>query len=306
LPRKRSHIARAILLGAALIAISSLSDASPPNEELHQAVDRAMAGHTGTLVIADVATGTILGSHRPDLAGHILERPGSTLKPFVLMALLETKKLDPTQTFVCRRVLRIGSVQMNCSHPASVAELNAEDAIAYSCNSYVAEVSRRLSDIELVQVFRRAGLNAPTGLLANEAVGRIDRPASLVELQLETLGDRGIEVTPIELLEAYRKLALRKRTGDLGPDGPVFAGLEQSVAYGMAHAVTVDGLKIAGKTGTASSGNTTRTHGFFVGYAPADKPEIVMVVLLEQGRGLDAAAVAQPIFAEFAREKKNQ
>jgi len=63
-------------------------------------------------------------------------------------------------------------------------------------------------------------------------------------------------------------------------------------------------MKIAGKTGTASSQNTARTHGLFVGYAPAEKPEIVMVVFLEQGRGADAAAVAQTVFAAFARNRR--
>jgi penicillin-binding protein 2 len=65
-------------------------------------------------------------------------------------------------------------------------------------------------------------------------------------------------------------------------------------------------MKIAGKTGTAASASTPRTHGFFVGYAPADKPEIVMVVFLEQGRGMDAAAVAQTVFAAFARDRRPQ
>ncbi len=65
-------------------------------------------------------------------------------------------------------------------------------------------------------------------------------------------------------------------------------------------------MKVAGKTGTAASRNNPRTHGFFVGYAPAEKPEIAMVVFMQQGRGLDAAALAQTVFEEYAREKRNQ
>jgi cell division protein FtsI/penicillin-binding protein 2 len=122
-------------------------------------------------------------------------------------------------------------------------------------------------------------------------------------LQLEALGNRGIEVTALELLEAYRKLALRKRNGlrDTDADAPVFAGLEESVTFGMAHAANVDGVKIAGKTGTAASRESARTHGFFVGYAPAEKPEIVVVIYLEQGNGGDAAGVARGIFAAAAK-----
>jgi len=106
---------------------------------------------------------------------------------------------------------------------------------------------------------------------------------------------------PLELLEAYRKLALRKRETVLGVDEPVFNGLEGSVTFGMAHAAFVTGMTIAGKTGTSVARNRQQTHGFFVGYAPAEKPEIAVVVFLAQGRGMDAAAVAQPVFSAFAR-----
>jgi penicillin-binding protein 2 len=290
-----------------VLAISPSAAAPARDANLQQAADRAIAGRAGSVVVMDVASGSILAAH--DLAGaeQQLERPGSTLKPFVLDALLESGKLDPSQRILCRRKFRIGSVEMDCTHPASITELNAESAIAYSCNTFVATVAQRLSAAELVDVFRRAGLDSPTGLAPDESVGHIAVPASQQELELEALGDRGIEVTPIRLLESYRQLALRKRSGSsLGADAPVFAGLEDSVAFGMAHAAFVGGVKIAGKTGTAASANTPRTHGFFVGYAPADKPEIVMVVFLEQGRGMDAAAVAQAVFAAFARDRRPQ
>jgi penicillin-binding protein 2 len=294
-----------MLLVGALTA--SLSAAAPPRDaSLQRAADQAMAGRAGALVVMDVASGFILAAHDLPAAEQRRERPGSTLKPFVLDALLESGKLDPNQRILCRRKFRIGSVEMDCTHPASITELNAEDAIAYSCNTYVATVAQRLSPAELAGVFRRAGLDSPTGIASGESIGRIDVPANQQDLQLEALGDRGIEVTPIRLLESYRQLAVRQRGGDLGADAPVFAGLEDSVAFGMAHAAYVGGMKVAGKTGTAASANTPRTHGFFVGYAPAEKPEIVLVVFLEQGRGMDAAAVAQSVFAAFARDRRPQ
>lgn len=271
--------------------------------ELQREVDRAMEGRSGAVVVVDVVSQTILAVHRMDLAARRLERPGSTLKPFVLMALLDSAKLDPRQRLICRRPLRIGSAQMDCTHPVQVAQLDALNAIAYSCNSYVAQVAARLDPTELVQLLRRAGFDSPTRLIDHEAAGHIAVPANPEELQLEALGHYGIEVTPLELLEAYRRLALRKRRADLGADEPVFAGLENSVAFGMAHAAHVEGMNIAGKTGTSASRNTRRTHGFFVGYAPAEKPEIAVVVYLEYGRGMDAAALAQPVLAAFSKHR---
>jgi cell division protein FtsI/penicillin-binding protein 2 len=295
-------LSAAILLAATFGASAAL----PRDASLQRATDRAMSARPGSLVVMDVTSGNIIAAHHLDAAEKNLERPGSTLKPFVLDALLESGKLDPNQRILCRRKFRIGSVEMDCTHPASITELNAESAIAYSCNTYVATVAQRLTATELVDALRRAGLDSPTGLDANESVGHIAVPANQQDLQLEALGSRGIEVTPIRLLESYRQLALRKRTGDLGADTPVFAGLDDSVAFGMAHASFVPDMKVAGKTGTAASPNTLRTHGFFVGYAPADNPEIVLLVFLEQGRGMDAAAVAQSVFAAYARERRPQ
>jgi cell division protein FtsI/penicillin-binding protein 2 len=272
-------------------------------EKLREAVERAMEGRGGAAVAADVITGEILAASGLEMAAHRLARPGSTVKPFVLMALLASGKLDASQRLLCRRPLRIGGVRMDCTHPSSIGNLDAEEAIAYSCNSYFAEVATRLNGAELVQALRRAGLDSASGLAKEEARGRIEMPRDRDMLQLEALGDRGIEVTPLELLAAYRTLALQKRNGAgaAGVGAPVFAGLEQSVTYGMAHAAHVEGTKVAGKTGTAASRESARTHGFFVGYAPAEKPEIVVVVFVERGNGGDAAGVAQTVFAAAAK-----
>ena len=289
------------LVFALLLAFSLRPDDSATASRLQREVDRAMVKLPGAFVIVDVATRAVLAAHGMDVASLRREAPGSTLKPFLLMALLETGKLDPKQQFICRRPLKIGSAQMDCTHPVEARQLDAAEAIAYSCNSYVAQVAPRLNGVELVELLRRAGFDTASGLVAQEARGRIVQPANLEELQLEALGYRGIEVTPLELLEAYRKLALRKRQEDLGVDAPVFSGLEGAVTFGMAHAASVDGMKIAGKTGTSVARNTQQTHGFFIGYAPAEKPEIAVVVFLAQGRGLDAAAIAQPVFSVFAK-----
>jgi cell division protein FtsI/penicillin-binding protein 2 len=292
------------ILPIALFLISQLVVSAPCDAQLQSAVDEAMKGHAGALVVIDVSSEKILAAKNLDVAGKELVRPGSALKPFVLLELLETGKLDAKQRLLCRRPLNIGGVRMDCSHTRDVAELDADDAIAYSCNSFVAEVTLRLDEGELLEALRKAGLDSPTGLAKSESAGQIDRPANQAQLQLTALGERGVEVTPLALLEAYRKLALRKRAGTTSATGPVFDGLEHAVAYGTAHAAFVEGMKVAGKTGTAAAANNPRTHGLFVGYAPAERPEIAVVVYLKQGRGPDAAMVARTVFAEYAQMMK--
>ena len=294
-------VAAGLLAAAAAFPLAGQNTGQ--TEKLHRAADKAMAGRAGALVVIDVRTGTILAAHDLNLAAHGLARPGSTVKPFVLKALLESGRVDAEQKLVCRRVLRIGGVKMDCTHPAVVVNMNADEALAYSCNSYFAEMAPRLTAEELQAALRKAGLDAPSGLVKEQSVGRIEKAETREALQLQALGDRGIEVTALELLGAYRKLALQRASGN---DAVVFAGLEESVAYGMAHAANVSGMKVAGKTGTAASRTRTGTHGFFAGYAPAENPEIAIVVYLPQGRGMDAAAVARSVLAEFAESERKR
>ncbi|MBZ5525014.1 MAG: serine hydrolase [Acidobacteriia bacterium] len=267
---------------------------------LQTAIDHLMAGKSGAVVVINVATGKILAKSHLDVAAQRLTYPGSTLKPFVLMELLSSGRVKPDQRIMCRRPLYVGGKRMDCAHPEGVEVLDAPDAIAYSCNSYFAAVANRLSGDELALLLRRAGFTSQPHLAPVEAAGAVTRAEAEPELQLQVLGHWGIEVTPLELLAAYRNLALQKlRNHDLGSAAPVFDGLERAVRYGVAHAAQPHHTTAAGKTGTASSMNTPRTHGFFVGYAPADKPEIAIVVYLERGRGIDAAAIAGKVFDAY-------
>ena len=287
-----------------MVLSSSLCFPKTQDAQLQRAVDRALDGPAGTIAVIYIESSEILASKNLELAGRQLIRPGSTLKPFVLMALLDSGRLDPKRRLICKRSLHIEGLRLDCSHTPEVTQLDADDAIAYSCNSYVAEASLRMNGSELVQALRGAGLDSLTGLVTQESTGHINRPATQEQLQLTALGARGIEVTPLELLAAYRKLALRKRGGNVSPYEPIFEGLEHAVAYGTAHAAYVEGMKVAGKTGTAASAGKVRTHGIFVGFAPADKPEIAMVVYVPQGRGLDAAAIAQSVLKGYSQLKK--
>jgi cell division protein FtsI/penicillin-binding protein 2 len=271
--------------------------------DLQREINHSMAGKAGAVVVVDLASGKILAQWNLNVAAERLEPPGSTVKPFVLMELLQKGRIDPEQHVVCRRPLYIGGKRMDCSHPVSITSLDAPDAIAYSCNTYFSTVALRLKPDELADVYKRAGFTSPTGLAAGEATGRITTANEPAQLQLQALGEWGIQVTPLELLNAYLKLARQRlQPGSAsGSAAPVFDGLERAVKYGVAHGAQPVGIVAAGKTGTAAGARTPASHGFFVGYAPADKPEIVVMVYLEHGRGMDAAAIAGPIFTAYGK-----
>ncbi|MBI2885577.1 MAG: penicillin-binding protein 2 [Chloroflexi bacterium] len=86
--------------------------------------------------------------------------------------------------------------------------------------------------------------------------------------------------------------------------------MRQAVSQGTASTAQVPGVQVAGKTGTAEfgapvSGRAYETHGWFVGFAPADRPEIAVAVFLEQGQGaLTAAPAASKIFRYYFQVRR--
>jgi len=288
-------------VATALVLICNYGFASDLSAELA----RAMHGRSGAAVVVDVTSGHVLAVYHPSVAARRLARPGSAFKPFTLLALLQSGKLIPTESFVCRRTLRVGTHDLSCSHPQAGA-LQAESALAYSCNDFFASYGLRLSAAELQAAFQRSGFASPSGLLPNEASGFIRPARNDEERQLQAIGEGDMKITPLEMLAAYRTLALRRSTGQpSAAEETVLSGLEQATTYGVARLASMPELKVAGKTGTPRTDQGTWTNGWFAGYAPADKPQIVVVVFLERGTGpADAAPIASDIFRAWYKARK--
>lgn len=290
------------LLGACLSARGGAPEAGGP---LQQAVERALAGRSGTAVVVEVDSGRLLAHYRLEVAARTLAAPGSTVKPFTLAALLESGKLPPGTTLLCRRRVRLAGQELNCTHIETPEPLDPAAALAHSCNYYFAHFGRLLEPAALAEAFRRAGLGGPSGLVAEEVTGTVRVPSGGEATQLEALGHAGVETTPLALLAAYRQLALRrKKEGGDRTLAPVFAGLEAAAEYGTGQLARPEGLRVAGKTGTSRARAGNWTQGWFVGYAPADDPQIALVVFLEHGRGgADAAPLAREIFAAWQAQR---
>jgi cell division protein FtsI/penicillin-binding protein 2 len=128
----------------ALVILAATAHSIRCEAQLQRSVDHALENSAGTIVVSEVESGKVLAQKNMSLAAKQLVRPGSTLKPLVLGELLRTKRIDSKEKLLCKRPLRIGSLRLDCSHAPEVKELDAEEAIAYSCNSYLAEASLRL------------------------------------------------------------------------------------------------------------------------------------------------------------------
>lgn len=255
------------------------------------------------IVVVDIASGRLLASHHLSEAARTLAAPGSTLKPLVLYSLIRAGRWNPSRRVACNRQLVIAGRSLACAHPPA-PPFDAQEALTWSCNSYFATVARSLEPGELGRLLRRTGLLSATGLAPNEAVAEFREPDSADSRQLTLLGVDGVRVTPLELARAYRWLALELAVhADSDASQVVRTGLEDSASFGMAGQVSLGGVAVLGKTGTAESEASSRTHGWFVGLAPAQNPKVVIVVFLPSGRGADAAHVAGELLANAHPER---
>ena len=249
------------------------------------------------ILVLDLATGHLLASHRLTDATRTLAAPGSTLKPLVLYGLLESNHWNPDRRIACDRKLVVSGRSLACTHPAA-PPFDAREALTWSCNTYFANVARTLAPGELGRLLRPTGLLAITGIAPTEATAEFREPTNTAQSQLALLGVEGIRITPLELATAYRWLALQL-TAHPGSQASqvVRSGITDSASFGMARSAAAGGVSVAGKTGTAEGSTSAQTHGWFAAMAPADNPQVILVVYLAAGRGSDAAAVAADILS---------
>jgi stage II sporulation protein D len=227
-------------------------------------------------VVVDLRTGRLLATVKD---ANQSAAPGSILKPLFLAAALQQHEILPQTTVFCRRNLRIvdgaHEYKLPCTHPQSDVAFAAQEALAYSCNQYFADLADRIPAPQLAAILQHYGLPRPPSPLTRE------------QKQLLVLGVRAIAVSPAQMAAAYRKLflELEKVHGDA-----VSQGLKDSVRFGMAYNAALPGEEVAGKTGTTTSG------GWFAGSAPLGQEHVVIVIYIPHGNGADAARLAQHFF----------
>lgn len=266
--------------------------------------------------------------------------PGSTFKLVVGAMVLEERKIRPENSFSCPGYLQIGNEVFQCWREGGHGAQHLIEALQHSCNVFFYRVGL-LSGADSIATYARLfGFGEKSGIeLPYEAGGFV--PTTLWKRLAKhegwfdgdtanfAIGQGYLSVTPLQLLQMASVIAMQGRHIDptlvkrVGPHEtkppqgrslPLSAKTVAVLQEGMIRVVNtpdgtgryaaVEGLAVAGKTGTAQVAHQS-PHAWFVGFGPAQTPRASLVVLVEQGGmgGLVASQMASSIFQEM-RELK--
>lgn len=265
--------------------------------------------------------------------------PGSVMKVFTVAAALANGSLKPTEAIFCEHgSYRVANATIHDTHENDW--LTPTQILAKSSNIGALKIGLDLGEAGLYSAYRRFGFGEPTGLpLPGEAAGVL-RPKNRPWFEIETANasfGQGISVTTVQLAVAMGAIAnggklmepilVRKITDSRGAtvkEWPsqirrevVPSGVAKTVAEMLTAVVeeggtgveaAMTGFRVAGKTATAQKVDPAtgkysedRYTASFVGFVPAEKPRLVVAVVLDEPMiGRYGGDLAGPVFRRVA------
>ncbi len=235
--------------------------------------------------------------------------PGSIIKPMTGMVALRNDVITPDTIIVCPGYVEFGDRKIHCWKRDGHGPVRLREALMGSCNVYFMEVARRLGQERLCAGFAAVGYGRKTGWLLGELAGHLPtRRLGEGEVAMLGIGQGEVLVTPIQAASIVSAIAnggwlpqpwVVQRIGDHEAGRPNLLSLDWSpdhvaaIKAGM-FAVVNDPqgtgirahsykIKIAAKTGTAQTHVPGRTHGWVIGYCPADDPQLAFAIIAEFG-----------------------
>jgi penicillin-binding protein 2 len=275
---------------------------------------------------------------RANFALQNIYEPGSTFKIVAYSAAIEKGLVKPEDKIDCQMgQITVAGRLIHDHRPFGV--LTVADALAQSSNVGAIKLGLLVGNESMYDYMKRLGFGARTGIdLAGESSGLLRalnhwQPSSIGSLAM----GQEIGVTPLQMATAYCVLAndgmlvkphlvreLRSPEGTvtfqaktetrraLKPETTAALRnmLEGVTLHGTARKAQLDGYTAAGKTGTAQkidpkthAYSATKYIGSFVGFAPVNKPAVVIIVVIDEPQGsYHGGDVAAPVFREIAEQ----
>jgi cell division protein FtsI (penicillin-binding protein 3) len=258
--------------------------------------------------------------------------PGSTFKIVTVSGVLESGIVSPSTSFTLPYSLQVADRVIHDAAERGTQTMTVAQILSQSSNVGIITLAFQLQQTRLSQWIERFGFGRRTGIdFPGETKGIVLPPE---RWSGSTIGNvpigQGIAVTPLQMATAYSVIAnggtriqphlvdrieggnvpapKRRRVISEDTARDVRHMLRDVVEEGSGTAAQVPGYRIAGKTGTAAKPDETggysdnRYVASFVGFVPAAKPRLVILVTVDEPRGaIWGGTVAAPAFAEIAK-----
>ena len=237
--------------------------------------------------------------------------PGSTFKILTLSAALEEGVVDKTTTVNCGGSVNISGYTIHCSNKNGHGLQTLVQSVGNSCNPAFINYGLRIGSEKFYEYMRSFGLMNTTGIdLGGEAVGVFAADSSFTQLDLACYAfGQNFTVTPLTLISAqaacvnggylHTPYLVERITDSDGnvtyrhdntpvrqviseqTSATVRECLEYVVASGTGKNGQVAGYRIGGKPGTADKGQTGDVVVSFLCFAPADDPQVIMLITMD-------------------------
>lgn len=268
--------------------------------------------------------------------------PGSVFKMCIASAALEENLVNDKTSFTCTGSIEVEGETIHCSNIAGHGTQNFVEAISNSCNPAFIQIGQMLGAGKFRQYYQGFGFSDKTGIdLPGEAEDSFWKEGKMggVDLAVASFG-QNFTITPIQMITAcaavsnggyvvqphvVSKITDSKgnviKTVDKKVKRQVISDdtskkmneyLEYNTERQGAAAGYISGYKVAGKTGTTEKRGVTKVESSFsedyissfCGYAPADDPQIAMLVFFDtpDGDAYYGSQVSSPVFINIMSE----
>ncbi|HFQ4922012.1 TPA: penicillin-binding transpeptidase domain-containing protein [Vibrio vulnificus] len=312
----------------------------------YRAIKQAVADHratSGSAVMLDVKTGAVLAmvnapsynpNNRSDWQSYKMRNriitdslePGSTVKPFVILAALENGvATKDTVIDTGNGILQVGGSRVRDTSKVGKADLT--EILKKSSNIGVTKLSMEMPVEAILGMYNSVGLGEPSGLnLVGEVIGIFPTRSRWSPIERATLSfGYGLSITPIQLAHAYATLGnegmyepihiIKSNDRDMAKQvvskqhaREVLNMLETVTQKGgSARRAAVPGYRVGAKTGTSrkatAGGYSDEYITYTAGIAPVSDPRIALVVVVNEPQGDDyyGGSVASPVFSEIMK-----
>lgn len=258
--------------------------------------------------------------------------PGSAFKIITATAALEEKVVELSDRFFCPGFKRVEDRIIRCHKAGGHGSQDFIEGIKNSCNPVFMEIGARVGVEKTYEYYKRLGLFNKTGVdipgEANSIMHKIDNIGA-VELATMSFG-QSFQITPLQLLTAtsaiinggtlvtphfgiaikspdgrtIKTLEYETTTNVVSPETSEIMKelLEAVVSDGTGKRAYLPGFRVGGKT--ATSEKLPRRSGkyisSFIGFAPADDPQVIALVLIDEPVGIYyGGTIAAPVIAEL-------